>query len=361
MHPTDRPPTSRTPDAVSPLALSIVLPVLNEEQDIGRLLHEILSQTEPPGGYEVLVADGGSTDRTREIVLDVCSRDARVRLVDNPKRLSSAGRNAGTRAARGTYVMFLDGHCSIPRRDYLARTMEIFRDTGADCLCRPQYLTELAQGPWASAIAAARHSRLGHNHGSDIYGGAPGYTDPCSAGAAYRSACIQAVGGYDERFDACEDVEFNRRIALAGFTAYRHPDLRIDYRPRTTLGGLYRQMFRYGRGRARLMSRHTGLVPVPLVAITALAPASLAFLALDTRAALPAVGILFAAWLLAVSFESLRVSGYRIVAAARTGLAFAAIYAGLVLGFWRGIPEMPRYRGQMAAEGGSGLLPSADS
>ena len=164
--------------------VSVVLPVLNEARDLGDLLDQLRGQEPVPGGYEVIVVDGGSTDGTVDLV------EARMRcwpglsLRPTPRRRSGPARNVGARYARGEYVLFLDGHCAIPRPDYLRRVVEIFVETGAGCLARPQPLGELARGRWAEAIAAARHSPLGHNPGSDIYGGDPGPTDPSSAGAA---------------------------------------------------------------------------------------------------------------------------------------------------------------------------------
>lgn len=328
-------------------SVSIVLPVLNEARDLPRLLDELTGQAAPPGGFEVLVADGGSTDGTQECVLAVARRHPNVKLLSNPLRRSSAGRNVGARAARGQYIMFLDGHCALPRTDYLVRLHELFQSTGAACLCRPQPLNQLRDGGWGEAISNARHSWLGHDAGSDIYGGEPGFTDPKSAGAAYLRDCIEQLGGYDERFDACEDVEFNHRVHDAGFRSYRHPDLAVHYRPRTTLAGLYRQMFRYGRGRARLMARHAGVVPKPLLAITLftlllassplwLAPAGIALLA----------GGPLALWLVLALAESVRTAGASHLVG-KTLAAFATIFLALTLGFWRGLFEAPRYRRPM--------------
>jgi GT2 family glycosyltransferase len=318
--------------------------VLDEARDIGRLLDELRRQAPPAGGFEVLVADGGSTDATRAIVTERARGWPGLRLLENPRRLSSAGRNVGARAARGQYVLFLDGHCALPRADYLTRTVELFESTGAACLCRPQPLDRIEESAGARAISAARHSWLGHNPGSDIYGGAPGFTDPRSAGAAYRRACIEQLGGYDERFDACEDVEFNHRVAIAGMTAYRHPDLSVPYRPRSSLSALWRQMARYGRGRARLWARHPSRVPWPLVLISAGGVAIPAvWLAAGPRAALALAATALVAWMLVVGAESLRLSGFA-AGAARTMLAFAAIHTGLAAGFWRGLAEFPRYR-----------------
>lgn len=334
----------RSPGADPAPALTVVLPVLNEARDIGRLLEALLDQAAPPGGFEVLVADGGSSDRTREIVRTLAAGDPRLRLLENPRRLSSAGRNVGARAARGTYVLFLDGHCALPRSDYLARAVAIFEETGAACLCRPQPLDRWGEGRWGAAIAAARHSRLGHQPGSDIYGGEPGPCDPRSAGAAYRREALEALGGYDERFDACEDVELNCRLAAAGLPAYLHPDLAVEYRPRSSLGALLRQMIRYGRGRARLMARHPREIPWPLALATSYGlVAALLLLAAGPRASALALAIPLGAWLLAILLEGVRLAGVR-PAALRIALALAAIPAGLLLGFWRGLGDAPRFR-----------------
>jgi len=290
------------------------------------------------------VADGGSGDGTRDIVRELSGTWPNLRLLDNPRRLSSAGRNVGAAAARGRYVMFLDGHCALPRDDYLVRVVEIFESSGADCLARPQPLDQLQDGAWSEAFSTARHSRLGHHPGSDIYGGEPGFTEPHHAGAAYVRDRFEELGGYDERFDACEDVELNHRVAEAGLRSYRHPDLTVHYRPRSDPGGLYRQMLRYGRGRARLMIRHPRIVPWQILAVVCLGllgPATLLVIAPVLAAGW--LGILALTWVSIVLVASIRVAGFG-TKALRVVLAFGAIHAGLVLGFCRGLPEFARYR-----------------
>jgi succinoglycan biosynthesis protein ExoA len=323
-------------------AVSVVLPVLNEARDIERLLLEVLNQASPAGGFEVLVADGGSTDGTKTIVAGLVDRWPNLRLLDNPGRLSSAGRNVGAWAARGKYVLFVDGHCSIPRSDYLLRLVELFEATGAACLCRPQPLMLRAEGAWATAIAGARHSWLGHDVGSDIYGGSPGATDPRSAGAAYLRTVIEQLDGYDERFDACEDVEFNYRVLKAGHRSYRHPDLRIDYRPRSSLKSLFRQMMRYGKGRAQLMARHPGMRPWPLLVVSGVTLLVASLLAMGRTPVVRLMALVpVACWLIMIVGESLRVGGVS-SEATRLMRAFLVIHCGLALGFWRGLLDTRR-------------------
>jgi len=325
-------------------AVSVVLPVLNEARDIRRVLDEIVTQEPPEGGFEVIVADGGSSDGTRGIVSELSDRHPFVKLVHNPGRLSSAGRNVGAAMSRGRYVVFVDGHCRIPRPDYLQRLVDVFEQTGAACLSRPQPMDRLDDGAWSSAISTARHSWLGHNPGSDIYGGEPGPSDPRHAGAAYTREAFERLGGYDERFDACEDVEFNHRVADAKLPSYRHPDLAVHYRPRSSLMGLFRQVRRYGRGRARLMARHPDVVPWPILAVVVAAvliPPIL--LVIHPAAGLWWSGGLATGWLAVTTTESLRQVGPR-PHALRVIAAMFAIHAGMVVGFLRGALEFHRFR-----------------
>ena len=333
----------------SGLCVSVVLPVLNEAGDLPRLLEQLRVQIPPPGGFEVLVVDGGSNDGTRELVRERAASWPVLRLIDNPKRRSAPARNLGALAARGDIILYVDGHCSIPRPDYLSRLVTIFTSSGAACLCRPQPLTMLAEDqPWARAIAIARQSPLGHHPDSDIYGTEPRVTQPQSAGAAYRREIFERVGGFDERFDACEDVEFNHRVDRAGFIAYVHPDLAVDYRPRGSLSAFFRQMVRYGRGRGRLGVRHPELVPITLVFATVLVFCAAFLLVLPGgMLGLGLFAMAIGAWLVLCMVEGLRRGGW--VNGWRVAIALGAVHVGLTLGFWRGLLEFRTFRAPLTA------------
>ena len=330
-------PHTQSPDDPTPI-VSIVVPILNEAQDIASLLGTILALDPPQSGFEVLVVDGGSNDGTQKIVEALAAKWCNLCLYDNAKRLSSAGRNVGSRYSRGQYIVYIDGHCQIPRSDYLLRLVDIFRSTGADCLCRPQSLTDMADGGWACAIAKARHSAFGHYPGSDIYDNAPGWTNPRSAGAAYRKQCYEAVGGFDESFDACEDVEFNHRVAASGFSAYRHPDLAVRYRVRSTLPRLFVQMRRYGRGRTRLAIKHPSatfwLLPGILISIPVLA----LLLYRSTAPFLPTVVGFTSMYVLALLAAAL-ISSNSWREPLRIALALVVVHVGGVVGLCEGMLE----------------------
>jgi len=253
-------PLSEMPDMESTKCwpfLSIVIPVRNEENHLGPVLEGLLAQDYPRDRYEILVADGESSDATPQIVQSVAAGAVPVRLLRNPRRLASAGRNVGVRQSIGEFVIFIDGHCKIPSKTFLRDTATTFEKSGAECLCRPQPLNIEGNGLFQNAVALARSTTLGHARDSMIYDTAyEGVVNPCSAGAMYRRTVFKRVGYFDESFDAAEDVEFNYRILKAGLSAYMSPQLAIHYQPRASFEALWGQMQRYGRGRFRLIQKH---------------------------------------------------------------------------------------------------------
>jgi succinoglycan biosynthesis protein ExoA len=236
--------------------ISVIVPVRNEAAFIRATLEQILTQRYPSDRFEVLVADGESTDATRAIVTGLTRDHANLRLLENARRWSSAGRNAAVRAARGDLVVLVDGHCDLDNPNYLREVAAAFARSGADCVGRPQPLDVGSASPLQRAIAAARSSRLGHHPASFIYSDREQFVPPESVAVAYRRGVFDAVGLFDERFDACEDVEFNHRVAAAGLTCFFTPRVRVRYFPRSSVAGLFRQMVRYGRGRVRLLRKH---------------------------------------------------------------------------------------------------------
>ena len=113
----------------TPELVSVILPVRNEADHIEAAIESILDQSYP-GDLEVVVADGMSTDGTREILDKVCSADRRVRYVDNPTGRTPNGLNIAIRASRGSVIVRCDGHSELPP-DYVATAIEVMTRTGA--------------------------------------------------------------------------------------------------------------------------------------------------------------------------------------------------------------------------------------
>ncbi|HEX8714189.1 MAG TPA: glycosyltransferase, partial [Solirubrobacteraceae bacterium] len=105
--------------------VSVLVPVLDEERHIRETVAAMQAQRFD-GNVELLFADGGSQDRTREILLELAQGDPRIRVLDNPRRRTASGLNVCLREARGDYVARMDAHTYYSDR-YLAAGVERLR------------------------------------------------------------------------------------------------------------------------------------------------------------------------------------------------------------------------------------------
>jgi len=321
--------------------ITVVMPVRNEARFIAETMTRLLLQEYPTDRYEIIVADGMSDDGTQTIVKDIAANNPQVILAENPKKLSSAGRNIGFKAGSGDYFLVIDGHCHIPSTQLLSNIASCFSESGADCLGRPQPLDPPGLTQFQNAVALARGSRIGHGGDSLIYAQYEGFASPVSNGAAYARHVFEKVGYVDEGFDAAEDVEFNYRVEKAGLTCFTSPRLTVRYYPRESLSQLFRQVTRYGSGRCRFLRKHPGaasvnqLVPVCFAAGLPALPV-LALLSPEYPFPFLAVLALYLCYFLMLTVQS-------VLLAARHGISFLpyiapilfTIHFGLGYGFIR--------------------------
>lgn len=319
--------------------LTIVMPVRNEAASILDVLGQIFDQTLDPSRFEVLVVDGFSEDGTRNLVRGFATEHPNVYLLDNPQFISGAARNIGVRHAAAPYVLFIDGHCRLESRDLLAATLAAFQ-RGERVLSRPQPLATEGVTAFQTAAALARSSCLGHQVGSRIFSDEDHHCNPLSAGCAYERAFYLSLGGIDEDFDAGEDLEFNLRAHQAGAEALHSHLFTITYAPRGHWWALFRQLYRYGYGRARMARKHPGNTsPLALsLGLMSLASVLMPVVALAWR---PAGGL----WLAGLGLYGLACVLVGLWQARRRGPAMAlrvaaclpAIHLGAGLGYVSGL------------------------
>lgn len=235
------------------MTASVIIPTLNEAAHIDGLLAHLLA--EPPEVVgEILVADGGSTDGTREAVTRIAGRSARVRLIDNPDRLQSAGINRAVAASdpRLPVLVRIDAHAGYPD-GFVARLLATLEAQDADTVV--VRLDTVGTSCFQRAAAAAQNSRVGTGGSAHRMGRRSGFVDH-GHHAAFRRAVFEAAGGYDTGFEANEDAELDARIRARGGRIWLDADNAVTYYPRATLRGLVRQYYRYGSGRARTALKH---------------------------------------------------------------------------------------------------------
>ncbi|MDA8037639.1 MAG: glycosyltransferase family 2 protein [Actinomycetota bacterium] len=234
-------------DGLSRPRVSVGIPVLNEERHLAESLEAIGAQTYGDI-IEVLVVDGGSTDRTREIAAGF----PLVRVLDNPRRSRPAGLNVAIAAAKGDVFVRVDARTVIAP-DYVERCVAALGSSHAAIVGGPMRLS--AATTTERAIKAAMTSRLGSGPARfRREEGSPRFVDTVYLGACFVETARQ-LGGYDEWFGGNEDAELAFRAQRAG-GVYLDPSIRSSYAVREGLASLWRQYHRYGRNRTRTMLKH---------------------------------------------------------------------------------------------------------
>ncbi len=273
--------------------VTVIVPCFNERHTIGLLLESIHNQTFPLDDFEVILADGMSTDGTRQIVREFSDAHTalNLRMVDNPDRIIPAALNRAVEAARGEVIIRLDAH-SMPSSDYIERCLQVLEQTGAANAGGVWEIRPSGETMVARSIAAAASHPLGAGDARYRTSGEPGEVDTVPFGA-YQREWLDKAGPFNEALLTNEDYEFNFRLRRLGGLIWFDPSIRSTYFARGNLMALARQYARYGYWKARMLLRYPRslrwrqLLP-PVFVFAALA---LAFLALFSPAAQVLLGL----------------------------------------------------------------------
>ncbi len=284
------------------------MPCLNEEAYIEACVRSVFAQDYPKDRLEILVADGMSMDKTREILDRLREEDGRVRVIDNPERIQAAGLNAAIRDCRGEIVVRMDVHAEYAT-DYVRRCVEVLDATGADNVGGAQRAK--AKTLFQKALCAALESPLGVGGSKYRSSDNEGFVDTIFLGA-FRRRILEKVGLYDPKAVTNEDAELNQRILEQGGKLFLSRQIVVHYFPRDSFRTLSRQYFRYGKGRARTMLKHRRLPRTGDAGVFASVRPAVPFLTVATAGvlgvlSLPALAAYLASYALATGAEAVRV------------------------------------------------------
>jgi len=232
--------------------VSIVLPCRNEQGYIQACLQSALNQEPPERGFEILVADGMSTDGTREYLRQMAENHPQIRVLDNPGRIVSTGLNIAIRAARGEIIVRMDAH-TIYAPDYVRQCLAVMNETGADNVGGPMQTT--AEKFMERAIRAAFHSNFAVGGARSHQVGYEGYVDTVIYGC-WKKDVFERIGYFDEEFVRNQDDEHNLRLARAGGRIYQSTRIRSRYHVRGSLKALFRQYMQYGYWKVLVVRKH---------------------------------------------------------------------------------------------------------
>lgn len=290
--------------------VSIIIPCLNEQASIAECLDSILSQDYPLERIEILVADGGSSDDTLDVIerFSEAHPTANIRILDNPDRIQAAGCNRAILESLGDVIIRMDAHARY-QYDYVTKCVSALEMTGAVIVGGAQRAAW--RTPFQRAMAAALESPLAVGGAAYRNPDNEGFVDTVWLGAFRRDA-FENIGLFDPCAVTNEDAELNQRVARAGGKVFLSRDIVAHYYPRESLRALARQYYRYGIGRARTSLKHRRLQSprplAPLFFVIAVIAVSLA--ALFFPEAEPFFAVFASLYLTILTVEALRI-GFR--------------------------------------------------
>jgi succinoglycan biosynthesis protein ExoA len=242
--------------------VSVVMPVLNEERHLEAAVRRVLDQ-DYPGELEVIIAAGPSADGTHQIAHALAVADPRIQVVDNPAARTPSALNLGIAAASHTIIVRVDGHGELTD-GYIRRAVELLDETGAANVGGVMD----AQGttPFEEAVATAYTTRLGLGGGAFHLADSPAAEVETVFLGVFRKDALVAVGGFDETMHRAQDWELNHRLRTSGHKIWFSPELRVTYRPRSTLRALMKQMYETGTWRREVVRRYPDTATVRYLA-----------------------------------------------------------------------------------------------
>ena len=234
------------------MLVSIITPCRNEVGFIEEFVESALRQQLVGFTLELIVAEGESSDGTRELLSRLCDEHSELRVISNDGRIVSTGLNKAIELARGEIVVRMDVHTTY-EEDYVAECVSALNKSGAACVGGPwraqgnglkqQAIADAFQAPIGSGGAASR--RLD-------------YSGPCDTvylGCWWKRDLV-AFGGFDEKLVRNQDDELCFRLKLADRTIWQSHRIRSRYKPRASFSALWRQFFQYGYWKVAVAKKH---------------------------------------------------------------------------------------------------------
>jgi len=327
-----------------------VIPTLNEENYIEECLSSLMKGDEALNDVHFVVVDGGSDDRTVEIVQALKQKHSNLSLLYNPKKLQSAALNlAADNAPQDCKIMVrCDAHSIYPE-NFVLKVASKLKEIGCASVVVP--MDAVGKSGFQEANAWVVDKPFGSGGSAHRGGQGSGYVDH-GHHAAFDLSVYRELGGYDENFSHNEDAEYDYRVAQAGHQIFMDAESRIEYMPRPTFNGVWKQYFKYGRGRAMNMKKH-GSKPklrqaIPIINLVMMLGSGVLFAALQATGLLKAMPFLavftmapiayFAALVLVgvLGIKSLKkLSGFN------AAFALAAMHNSWALGFVKGYFFVP--------------------
>lgn len=219
------------------MKVSICITVFNEEKSISKLIESLLKQTKKPD--EVIIVDGGSTDKTVDIIKHYKKKDKKIKLIIK-KCNRAEGRNISVDIARNNIIITTDADC-IAEKEWIGKITAPFKYKDIDIVAG--FYNMKADTDFLKAA-------------SYFIGVVPSkFNDkflPSTRSMAFRKSVWEKIGGFPEGDNnSAEDTDFNHKALEYRMKYARVKDARVEWRIPQTYKGFVKKIYDYAKWDAR--------------------------------------------------------------------------------------------------------------
>ncbi len=236
--------------------IDVVVAVRNEEKYIKKCIKSLQEQT--IRDIKIIIVDGMSSDKTRQIIKEMMKRDKRIRMLLNKKKIVSAGRNIGFKYSKAEFIAYIDGH-SFAEKNWLETLYRTFLKFEKRYKLAGVGSTHLSPSDdsFFSKVMDSCFKTLFGGIGSSYMKSDKIEKVETAAFVLYKKSVIEREKiTYDESMTHCEDTDFNYRLIKKGYTILKDPNAIVYYYKRKNLKDFFHQMISYGLGRYKFIRKH---------------------------------------------------------------------------------------------------------
>lgn len=230
---------------------SVIIATFNEEKYIENCISSLENQSLEMDNFEILIVDGGSSDKTRSIVKTLMNKYNNIRFLENIKKIQSTAFNIGISNSKADYVFIVGAHAKYPA-DFIEKSLESIKEEDVDCVGGKIIMT--ANNKLGTAYGAVRNTPFGGGISPYRYANTKKFVETVAFGC-YKKSTLISVGGYNEKLIKNQDNDLNKRIIKNGGKILFNPEIEFYYYTRESYSGIIKQLFNYGYWEARLVKR----------------------------------------------------------------------------------------------------------
>lgn len=219
----------------NPPMTSLIIPCRNEEKFIAECLDSVIEQDYPKEKMEVLVIDGASEDKTKDIIKGYSKKYPFIKLLDNPQKITPCAFNIGIKKSKGDFIFIMGSHAKY-QNNYISKCIETALKYNADNVGGIHKIFPNKKNiiPWSISLCLSSTFGVGNSYYKTGYSKKIKEVDTVFGGC-YKKEVFKKIGLFNEKLVRSQDMELNIRLKKAGGKILLNPEIISYYYPKSTL------------------------------------------------------------------------------------------------------------------------------